>query len=85
MGIVRAYQHAMDARGKQDEAINQSCDGNSTKIHLAVDSYLRPNYFLLTESAEYESKVAIDFINNFPNCQYIIADKGYDNEVLQAK
>lgn len=43
--IVRAHQHAMGARGHKDEGINRSYGGNSTKIHLAVDSYGLPNRF----------------------------------------
>ncbi|WP_141671379.1 IS5 family transposase, partial [Gilliamella sp. Gris1-4] len=35
--IIRAHQHSTGAATEYSEQIGQSCGGNSTKIHLAVD------------------------------------------------
>ena len=49
--------HAMGDRGHKDEVINQSCGGNSTKIHLAVDSYGLSNHCLLYTSDAADEKI----------------------------
>lgn len=36
--IVRAHQHSTGAATESSEQIGKSREGNSTKIHLAVDS-----------------------------------------------
>ena len=36
--IVKAHQHSAGASSKEDEAIGKSKGGNTSKIHLAVDS-----------------------------------------------
>ena len=36
--IVKAHQHSAGANSKEDEAIGKSKGGNTSKIHLAVDS-----------------------------------------------
>lgn len=73
----------MDAQVHKDEAINKSYGGNLTKIDLVVDSYELANRFILTGSAAHESKVALGFIRHLPSSGYIIADNGYDNDVLR--
>ncbi len=36
---VKAYQHSAGAAGKEPRALGKSRAGNTTKIHLVVDSY----------------------------------------------
>ena len=45
--IVRAHQHSAVAATLSNESIGKSRGGNSTKIHLAVDSGGLPIYFEL--------------------------------------
>jgi transposase len=60
--IVKAHQHST---GKKDQAIGKSVAGNTTKIHMAVESQGLPIEFELTGGEVSE---------------YTIADKGYDSE-----
>jgi transposase len=39
---VKAHQHSAGAVGKKPQAIGKSRAGNTTKIHLAIDSYGLP-------------------------------------------
>lgn len=43
---VRAHQHSSGAPGLENQAISKSAGGNSTKIHLAIDSYGNPIEFI---------------------------------------
>lgn len=43
--IVRAHQHSAGAAADTNEVIGKSRGGNSTKIHLTVDSGGLPIYF----------------------------------------
>jgi len=45
---VKAHQHSMDAAGKGAQAIGKSRAGNTTKIHLIVDSHGLPVEFEIT-------------------------------------
>ena len=66
-----------------DEAIGKSRGGNSTKIHLAVDSYGLPVYFSLSGGQVHDIVHAEELINQSPKSSYIVADKGYDSEKLR--
>ncbi|MDO9819664.1 IS5/IS1182 family transposase, partial [Glaesserella parasuis] len=46
--VIKAYQHSTGASGQNLQAIGKSVAGNSTKIHLAVDSCRNPIDFVLT-------------------------------------
>jgi transposase len=46
--IVRAYQRSAGAATPNAQAIAKSRGGNTTKVHLAVDSYGLPAHFELT-------------------------------------
>ncbi|CDH98758.1 hypothetical protein SVR5_00207 [Glaesserella parasuis 29755] len=46
--VIKAHQHATGASGQNPQAIGKSVAGNSTKIHLAVDSCGNPIDFVLT-------------------------------------
>ena len=81
--IVRAHQHGTGAARFVSQAIGRSCGGNSTKIHMAVDSYGLPIHFKLTAGNVHECSVAQEFIEELPRSQYVIADRGYDSESLR--
>ena len=81
--IVKAHQHSTGANSKEDEAIGKSKGGNTSKIHLAVDSYGLPIEFTITGGQLHDSKAAKPLIDMLPYANYIIADKGYDSEVIR--
>ena len=81
--IVKAHQHSAGAASNQNEAIGKSRGGNTTKIHLSVDSYGLPVMFEVTGGHVHDCKVAPEFIERLPRSDYIIADKGYDSEAVR--
>jgi len=81
--IVKAHQHSTGARTEDDEGIGKSVAGNTTKIHMAVDSYGLPIEFYITGGEVHDSKAAPTLIDMLPNADYIIADRGYDSEALR--
>jgi transposase len=62
---VKAHQHSAGAAGKKPQAIGKSRAGNTTKIHLVVDSYGLPIEFEIT-GGEYPSNPTTypHFFNN---------------------
>ena len=81
--IVKAHQHSTGASGSNDQAIGKSVAGNTTKIHMASDAYGLPIDFIITGGEVHDSKVAPEFIAHLPDADYIVADKGYDKELLR--
>ncbi len=81
--IVKAHQHSSGAVSEENEGIGKSVAGNTTKIHLAVDSYGLPIYFDITGGEVHDSKAAKSLIDNLPYADYIVADKGYDSEAIR--
>ncbi|MFI4956367.1 MAG: IS5 family transposase [Gammaproteobacteria bacterium] len=81
--IVRAHQHSTGAASGENEAIGKSRGGNTTKIHLAVDSYGLPIDFEVTGGEVHDCKAAPEFIEKLPVSNFTIADKGYDSEELR--
>lgn len=81
--IVKAHQHSAGAASDEAQAIGKSRGGNTTKIHLAVDSYGLPIEFDITGGEIHDSKAAKDLINKLPLSDYIVADKGYDSELIR--
>lgn len=81
--IVRAHQHSTGASSTNNEAIGKSRGGNTTKIHMVVDAYGLPIEFELTGGEVHDCKAAPALIEQSPNSDYIIADKGYDSEELR--
>ena len=57
---IRAHQHAT---GFKDQAISRSIDGNSTKIHLALDSNGNSIQFLIHDGTTHDMKVAPALVN----------------------
>jgi transposase len=81
--IVKAHQHSTGAASEEDQGIGKSVAGNTTKIHMAVDSHGLPIEFEITGGEVHDCKVAPDFIAKLPTADYTIADKGYDSEELR--
>lgn len=81
--IVRAHQHSHGASTDHNEAIGISRGGNTTKIHLAVDSYGLPVHFELSGGQVADISVAEALVDGAPLGEYVIADKGYDSQALR--
>lgn len=81
--IVKAHQHSAGAASEEDQAIGKSVAGNTTKIHMAVDSCGLPIEFELTGGEVHDCKAAPEFIKKLPVSEYTVADKGYDSEELR--
>jgi transposase len=82
---AKAHQHSAGAASQNDEAIGKSRAGNTSKIHLAVDSYGLPIEFEITGGHINDCTAAPDLIVKLPTAQTIIADKGYDSERIREK
>jgi len=80
---VKAHQHSAGAAGKEPQAIGKSRAGNTTKIHLVVDSYGLPVEFEITGGEVNDCSVAPDLIAGLPDVEVIVADKGYDSEHIR--
>jgi transposase len=81
--LVKAHQHSSGAAQGQERAIGKSVAGNSTKIHLAVDSFGLPLHFDITGGEVHECKIAVEFFQALPPSKFKIADRGYDSEPLR--
>ncbi|WP_151959462.1 IS5 family transposase, partial [Acinetobacter bereziniae] len=79
---IRAHQHSA---GIADQAISKSAGGNSSKIHLVVDSNGNPIDFIITDGTTHDVKVAPDLISKLDlnEVEVVCADKGYDSEPLR--
>ena len=80
---IKAHQHSTGAASQTDECIALSRGGNTSKIHLAVDSYGLPIEFIITGGDKHDSKVAPELFSLLPQSDYLIADKGYDSEAFR--
>jgi transposase len=81
--IVKAHQHSSGARKGEETAIGKSVAGNSTKIHLAVESCGLPISFELTGGQVHDSKMGAVLLENNPEIEIVTGDKGYDSEQLR--
>lgn len=77
--IVKAHQHSAGAASSEHQAMGQSRGGNTTKIHMGVDSFGLSLDFVITGGEVHDSKVAPELIEKLPVTEYTIADKGYDS------
>lgn len=82
--IVKAHQHTTGVSGQNPQAIGKSVVGNSTKIHLIMDSCGNPIDFILMGGEVYDSKAAPELVVLLPDSETVIADRGYDCEALRA-
>ena len=83
--IVKAHQHSCGAAFGQESAIGKSVAGNTTKIHMAVESWGLPIHFRITGGEVHDCKEAPELIAQLPKADYIIADRGYDSEDLRTQ
>ena len=83
--IVKAHQHSSGAAHGQANAIGKSVAGNTTKIHMAVDSCGLPIHFRITGGEVHDCKEAPKLVAELPKANYIIADRGYDSEDLRTQ
>ena len=79
---IRAHQHSA---GLKDQAISKSIGGNSSKIHLVVDSYGNPIEIIITNGTTHDVKVAPELVEklDLEETEVLCADKGYDSEALR--
>ena len=80
--IVKVHQDGTNIRQQHAQAIGKSRGGNSTKIHLAVDSGGLPVYFELSGGQVNDIKHAESLIAASPKAEVVIADKGYTSKYL---
>ena len=81
--IVKAHQDSAGAVGESDEAIGKSRGGNSTKIHVAVDSGGLPVYFELSGGQVNDISRAQSLVEHSPESACVTADKGYDSDIFR--
>jgi transposase len=81
--IVKAHQDSCGAASGADQAIGKSRGGNSTKIHLAVDSGGLPVYFEISGGQVHDIVHAQSLIAEAPKSSSVTADKGYDSDSLR--
>ncbi|KAA3490793.1 IS5 family transposase, partial [Vibrio mimicus] len=74
--IVRAHQHSTGAATPDSECIVKSRGGNSTKIHLAVDSGGLPVCFDLSEGQRHDIVHAESLVEQLDEVNTIVCDKG---------
>ena len=72
--LVEAHQYSTGARVADSQAIGKSRAGNTTKIHLAVDSYGLPIEFTVTGGEIHDSTAASELIEPLPPAKAVIAD-----------
>lgn len=79
---VRAHQHSA---GIKDQDISKSIGGNSSKIHLAVDSNANPIEIIISDGTTHDVKIAPILIEKLGlnETAVVCADKGYDLESLR--
>ena len=82
---IRAHQHAAGARGGQGlQALGRSCGGFSSKIHAKVDALGMPINFVLSAGECHDSRFS-EALWNKEDCDFMIADRGYDDDGFRAK
>ena len=79
---VRAHQHYA---GIKDQDISKSVGGNSSKIHLAVDSNGNAIEIIISDGTTHDVKIVPKRIEklDLSESEVVCADKGYDSEVLR--
>jgi len=80
---VCAHQHSSGAVSESNECIGKSRGGNSTKIHLAVESGGLPICFELFEGQKHDITHAESLVNQLEELYTFIADRGYDSPTLR--
>ena len=80
--VVRAHQHSAGAKKDgEDQAIDRSRGGLTTKIHAAVDALGNPVALSLTAGQIHDVTQAEPLLEDLaPDA--VIADKGYDSDAF---
>lgn len=81
--IAKVHQDGANVAEPKAQDIGNSRGGNSTKIHLAVDSGGLPVHFELSGGQANDVVHAESLISNSPESAVVIADKGYDSDKLR--
>lgn len=81
--IVKAHQDSPNVANPKEQALGKSRGGNSTKIHLAVDSGGLPVHFELSGGQVHDVCVGESLIGSSPKAEVVVADKGYDSQALR--
>ena len=81
--IVRAHACSSGYKkdGQEEESLGRSKGGFSTKIHTLVDGFGNPLKFILTAGQRDDIIKAEELVKGI-DCTMVIADKGYDSDVL---
>lgn len=82
--IVKAHQDGTNISFQGEQAIGKSRGGNSTKIHLAVDSGGLPIHFELSGGQVHDVGYGESLVVSSPDAKVVVADKGYDSQALRA-
>jgi transposase len=82
---VKAHQHIAGAAGGYDENIGKRRAGNTSKVHLAVNSYGLPEVFTITGGHINDCTEAPTLIEKIDAAQVLIADKSYDSQIIRDK
>ncbi len=81
--IVKAQQDGANVKAPNKQAIGKSRGGNSTKIHLAVDSGGLPLHFELSGGQAHDVSYGESLVTSSPKGEVVVADKGYDSQALR--
>lgn len=81
--IVKTHQDGANVKSPSEQAIGRSRGGNSTKIHLAVDSGGLPVHFELSGGQVHDVSYGESLILCSPEAEVVVADKGYDSQALR--
>lgn len=67
--------------GQDAQALGRSRGGFSTKLHAVVDALGNPLDFVLTGGQRHDITQAATLLEGY-RCDYVIGDKGYDDDTL---
>lgn len=81
--IVKAHQHSAGCNKSQASGIGKSVAGNTSKIHMVVDSHGSPVEFEITAGQVHDSVPAPGLVERLPKGGAIIADRAYDSHYLR--
>ena len=81
--INKAHQHSTGAATSDTECIGKSRGGNTTKIHLVVDSGGLPVYFEISEGQRHDITHAESLVDHLKEVNMFIADKGGDTVIAK--
>ncbi|MTI11659.1 IS5 family transposase [Sansalvadorimonas verongulae] len=82
---TKAHQHSSGAASGKPEAIGKSRAGLTSKIHMAVDGFGLPIGFEVSGGEINDCTAAPDLLDQAPQAEVVIADKGYDSQKVRNK